>query len=110
MATYSQLQWEVSSSPLTPHSFNSNISPTPGITKYVLTRVIFGERCVKINELVVRDVPFWIRWGFEIQVILPVTIELGSCNVHADHNLVGVARFLNGRLQQFQGCKRTVKI
>lgn len=45
--------------------------------------------------------------GLEVQVVLAAAEELGGSHVHADDDLVRVAGFLDGRLEQLQSCRDT---
>lgn len=68
----------------------------------ILTWVILDEALVQIAKLVSGDVAFGIVWGFKVQVVFSILVELRGSDVHADDDLIGVAGFLNGWLQQLQ--------
>lgn len=70
-----------------------------------LTWVVLDEGLVQVGQLVRGDVPAGVIWRLEVQVILPRPEELGGGYVHANDNLIGVAGFPNGVLEQLQGWK-----
>lgn len=70
-----------------------------------LTWVILDEGLVQVGQLVRGDVPAGIIGRLEIQVILPRPEELRGSYVHANDNLIGIAGFPDGVLEQLQGWK-----
>lgn len=66
------------------------------------TWVAVDEALVDVSQFLCSDVSLWIGWGFEVQVVLPLTVKLRGGNVHPDYYLFCEASLLNGCLQQIQ--------
>ena len=65
-----------------------------------LTWVALDEGHVQVGQLIRADVPAGVIRRLEVQVILSCPEELRGSYIHANDNLVGVAGFANGILQQ----------
>lgn len=68
------------------------------------TWVILHKAFVEVSQLIGRDVTVRVIGRLEVQIILPIPVELRCRHIHADDNLICVARLADGVLDELQGC------